>query len=101
MFFSLPEEIIRYIYEFDTTYRDIFNEILKEIEYLQIYQYKNLFYIYDKEDEILYLTDSLKNPSWISTSYMISFSYLKEIVEKKRLIPLKDKLEYDIRNYLF
>ena len=101
MFFSLPEEIIRYIYEFDNTYRDIFNEILKEIEYIQIYQYKNLFYIYDKEDEILYLTDSLKIPSWISTSYMISFSYLKEIVEKKRLIRLKDKLEYDIRNYLF
>lgn len=101
MFFSLPEEIIRYIYEFDNTYRDIFNEILKDIEYIQIYQYKNLFYIYDKEDEILYLTDSLKIPSWISTSYMISFSYLKEIVEKKRLIRLKDKLEYDIRNYLF
>ena len=101
MFFSLPEEILRYIYEFDNTYRNIFNEILKEIEYIQIYQYKNLFYIYDKEDEILYLTDSLKIPSWISTSYMISFSYLKEIVEKKRLIRLKDKLEYDIRNYLF
>jgi len=101
MFFSLPEEILRYIYEFDNTYRNIFNEILKEIEYIQIYQYKNLFYIYDKEDEILYLTDSLKIPSWISTSYMISLSYVKEIIEKKRLIRLKDKLEYDIRNYLF
>ena len=101
MFFSLPEEIKKHIYEFDTTYRDIFNEILKEIEYIQVYQYKNLFYIYDKVDEILYLTDSLKIPSWISISYMISLSYVKEIIEKKRLIRLKDKLGYDIRNYLF
>lgn len=101
MFYSLPEEIKKYIYEFDGTYRDIFNEIVKEIERLQVYQYKNLFYIYDKVDEILYLTDSLKSPSWISTSYTISLSHVKEIIEKKKLIRLKDKLEYDIRNYLF
>ena len=101
MFFSLPEEIKKHIYEFDTTYRDIFNEIVKDIEYIQIYQYKNLFYIYDKVDEILYLTDSLKSPSWISTSYTISLSHVKEIIEKKKLIRLKDKLYYDIRNYLF
>lgn len=101
MFYSLPDEIKKHIYEFDRTYRDIFNEIVKEIERLQVYQYKNLFYIYDKVDEILYLTDSLKIPSWISTSYMISLSYVKEIIEKKRLIRLKDRLEYDIKNYLF
>lgn len=101
MFFLLPEDIIRYIYEFDKTYRDIFNEIVKEIKYIQIYQYKNLFYIYDKEEEILYLTDSLKIPSWISTSYMIPLSYFKNIIEKKRLTRINDKLEFDIKNYLF
>jgi len=30
-FFDLPNDIIKHIYEFDSTYKDIFNLIIKEI----------------------------------------------------------------------
>lgn len=101
MFFSLPEEIIRYIYEFDNTYHEIFKNVLKDIEILQIYKFKNLYYIYNKEEEILYLTDNLKIPSFISTSYMIQLPYFKNIIRMKKLVRINEKLEFDIKNFLF
>ena len=102
MFFSLPQEIIQYIYEFDNTYHEIYKQVLKEIEIFQIYIYKNeIYYIYDKEEEILYTTDSLRNPTWICSSFHIQKDYFKEIIKKKRLIRSNYKLEYDIRNYRF
>ena len=36
MFYSLPEEIKKYIYEFDGTYRDIFNEIVSYSDILNL-----------------------------------------------------------------
>ena len=102
MFFSLPREIIQHIYEFDNTYHEIFKKILDDIDILQIYLYKNeIYYIYDKNEEILYTTDSLKNPSWICSSFHIHKDGFNEIIRSKKLIRSKQKLDYDIQNYYF
>ena len=37
--YQLPEDIIRYIYEYDNTYREIFNNVL--LSRYEIYQNKN------------------------------------------------------------
>ena len=102
MFFSLPDEIIRYIYEYDNTYHEIFKKVLKDIEIFHIYLYRDeIYYIYDKEKEILYTTDSLRNPTWICSSFRMKSISFKKLIRKKELIRSKYKLEYDIRNYSF
>lgn len=102
MFFELPEEILREIYSFDSTYREIFNTILSEIEQYQIYKdYKN-YYIYDCKSDILYSTDSLESPSWICSSFRISKEQMKDIVQRKKLTRSKhEKLQYDIHSFQF
>lgn len=102
MFFELPEEILREIYSFDSTYKIIFDTILSEIVQYQIYKNHRIYYIYDRKSDILYSTDSLEYPSWICSSFHISKEQIKDIVQRKKLKRNKnEKLEYDIQNFQF
>lgn len=106
MFFNLPEEIIRYIYEFDNTYREIFQECLQYLTKFCIYKSQNknlkLYYVYNPESKVLHMTNDLKNPVYICSSFGVEEKQLKHLLihySMKRRYDIK--LEYDIENYLF
>ena len=106
MFVDLPEEIIRYIYEFDNTYREIFNECLEYITKFYIYKSQNkglkLYYVYNRESRVLHMTNDLKNPVYICSSFGVEEKQLSHLLihySMKRRYDIK--LEYDIENYLF
>ena len=67
--YQLPEELIRYIYEYDTTYREIFNKVLNSR--YEIYQNKNTknYFVFDLFSGKSFTTDSLKNPTWKTTHH--------------------------------
>lgn len=111
--YHLPEELVRYIYEFDNTYREIFNEVLKSR--YEIYQKKDTksFLVFDEFSGRSFITDSLQNPTWKTTHHTHknkntkgdSDLYLENFKTKmKTLYPLQkvsDNLQYDIHESLF
>ena len=102
MFFTLPDEIIRLIYSFDSTYKIIFDKVLEGIERFQIYQNDSFYYIYDRNLQTMHSTDSLVNPKWICTSFHISKKRMERTIRDNHLFRnRKDSLEYDIDQYEF
>jgi len=103
--FHLPKEIIKEIYEFDNTYREIFNTVLENISQYQIFDYitptKQYYYIYDNHKDISHITDNLINPTWISTDYTITKNKLKAMIKNNLIVKTHKKLEYDIENFNF
>jgi hypothetical protein len=67
--YHLPEDLIRYIYEYDITYREIFNKVL-DSRY-EIYQTKNTgnYFIFDLFSGKSFTTDSLNKPTWKTTHH--------------------------------
>lgn len=105
MYDKLPNEIISYIYEYDSTYYPIMRECFKYISKYKIYTHDNIitiFYIYNPEDLNLHMTDSIDNPSYICTSFQIKYDQFENI---KKIYNLKRKfnffLKFDINNYFF
>ena len=105
MFQYLPHELIVLIYEYDTTYREIFNKCMKQINKFWIYKCRGvstIYYIYNPEKLILHVTDNLKKPSYICTSFGVSKTELQTIKNTHHLRRgFNYSLEYDIEEYLF
>ena len=102
--YHLPEELIRYIYEFDNTYIEYFNECLTYICKFRIYHSEslNVYYIYNPENNILHMTNNLKKPNYICSSFGIPYEKFKELLNMtdiKRDYNLK--LEYNVELFLF
>jgi hypothetical protein len=102
MFFDLPYEIIRLIYDFDCTYKIQFDKVLEEIIRYKIYQDSSMYFIYDQYLQTLHCTDSLVNPKWICSRFHVTKNKMEETVQDKNLLrKKKDLLQYDIQNYEF
>jgi hypothetical protein len=107
MFFDLPEELLRLIYEFDSTYNEIFDKTLQQIKQYYIYENtvdpnNSFFMVYDVRNKISYLTDSLNIPSWISISYRMSKNDIQQMIMTKNLSYNRNAfLDYDITIYEF
>lgn len=107
MFYQLPEDLIRLIYEFDPTYHEVFDEVLKEVKRYYIYESiiqtdDSYFLVYDFRNKTSYLTDSLEVPSWISISYRVSKQDLQQMIMRKNLYYNRSaSLQYDIAIYEF
>lgn len=103
--FHLPKELIIEIFEYDNTYREIFNIVLESIKQYQIFNYitptNQYFYIYDNRNNISHLTNDLENPHWISTDYTINKKKLEKMIKDKIITKTNKKLEYDITNFNF
>lgn len=103
--FHLPKEIIKEIYEFDNTYREIFDTVLENISQYQIFDYitptTHYYYIYDNHKDISHITNDLINPNWISTDYTITKNKLKAMIKNNLIVKTHKKLEYDIENFNF
>jgi len=104
MFSRLPEEIISYIYEFDSTYHENMKECLKYIQKYEIYSFTNSYYIYDPEIDTLHMTDSIESPSYICSSFEINrdiFSRIKKKHNLKRKFNLFLKYNFDNFSFYF
>jgi len=102
--FHLPDDIIRYIYEFDNTYRNVFDECLQCITMNQIYKsrLRNLYYVYIEDKNVLHMTNDIKKPSYICSSFNIRKSDLDDLLRRYQMERKYNiKLEYDIENYIF
>ena len=67
--YHLPYELQTMIYEFDSTYKEKFDQVLQS-EY-QIFKVENqkLYFIFDYFTEHTYTTNCLKNPTFLTTTY--------------------------------
>lgn len=102
MFYDLPIEIITEIYEFDNTYKCIFDKVIEDIQQYKIYESKDVYYVYDTQCDIMYCTDSLSRPTWICSSFHVTKEQMKDIILRKKLVQNKTShLEYDIRDFQF
>lgn len=85
MFFDLPKEIIDYIYTFDSTYHEIYQNVIKEIIPYRVYQKENYILIVKKDDSIAHSTNSISNPSYICTHYLQTYNNIKQIIKFNHL----------------
>ena len=110
--FNLPEELVRYIYEFDNTYREVFTKVLHSRYEIYLMTDTKYFFIFDEFSGKSFLTNSLQNPTWkttIHTHKNIKKKYndlhLENYKSKmKTLYTLKkvsDNLQYDIHKPLY
>ena len=100
--FHLPVELIRIIYEYDSTCREKYNTILKELTKTKILTFLNkVFYVYDVKNGVLHMTDSLVYPCYICTSYNIGYFEFLKIKKKYNLIQVERELKFDIETYTF
>lgn len=106
MFYDLPIEIIRLIYEYDSTYHEIFARVVDEIR--QYYIYENLssenkiYLIYDAIHKKSYTTDSLEIPTWICISYRMTKLELSIAIASHNMFHNRHaSLTYDIASFEF
>lgn len=86
--YFLPYELQTMIYEYDSTYKEKFDEVLQSR--YEIFKVKNqkLYFIFDYFTEHTYTTNCLENPTFLTTT----FTFLKR---KKPDKPI----EYHICNF--
>lgn len=107
MFYRLPVELIRLIYEYDSTYHEVYAEVLQQIKQYHIYENSlfgehKMYLIYDQNNRKSYITDSLDNPTWISISYRITRQDIRQMVSTHNMFyNRRAKLEYDVTSYEF
>jgi len=90
MFFHLPREIIHYIYLFDSTYHEIYKNVLKDIIPYQVFYRDNYILILKKDESIAHSTNCLENPSYICTHYLQNYNNMKQIIDTNHLKPTKE-----------
>ena len=106
MYKILPSELVNYIYEFDPTYRDIFQKSLNQInKRTQIYMFQGVsmvYYLYDKDSQCLHMCNSIKIPSYVCTSFGINEEQMDIIIKTHHLKHLFEKrVEFDIEAQVF
>jgi hypothetical protein len=108
--FHLPEEIIRLIYEYDNTYKEIFDKVLHSR--FDIYRNENNSYlIFDNFSGKSFITDSLKTPTWKTTHHthkkkekndtLYMENFRKKMMNYYQLEKVSEILEYDIYESLY
>lgn len=101
---KLPHEICSHIYEYDTTYREIMNTIIKEIPTYKYFTFQNemnekFFYVYCPKSFSFHMTNSLESPSFISSCYNINYIKLRKLVEFHNIQEINNvSVNYDIEN---
>jgi hypothetical protein len=111
--FHLPEEIIQYIYEFDNTYRQVFDRVLHSR--YQIFQNKKTksYFIFDQFSGKAFVTDSLENPTWKTTHHthrrkntkgdknLLLENFKTKMIDMYELEKVDEILKYNIHEKIF
>jgi len=111
---NLPDDLIHYIYEFDNTYKLIFDNVLQSRFEIYKHKKKNIFFIFDHFSALVFSTDSLSYPTWKTThhthrnkkkinDFRYFDNYKKYILLKfdNLFVQVNDTLQYDIHNITF
>ncbi len=102
--FDLPDEIISYIYEYDSTYFEKMNRIIEEIPTYKYFTFKNhndilFYYVYCPKSFSFHMTNSLESPSFICSNYFVNYIKLRKLVAFYNLKEDKSlSVSYDIEN---
>lgn len=91
--YFLPQELQTIIYEFDSTYKEKFDDVLKSRYEIFKVKEQNLYFIFDYFTEHTYTTNCLQQPSYLTTT----FTFLKR---KKPNKPIEYHI-YNFKNFLF
>tara|TARA_B100001248_G_scaffold261016_1_gene250878 strand:+ start:1342 stop:1740 length:399 start_codon:yes stop_codon:yes gene_type:complete len=108
--YHLPEDIIRYIYEFDNTYKLIFDKVLHSR--YEIYKNKktNNYFIFDEFTGNSFVTNSLINPTWKTKHHTHKKSqdnnlhidnFKKKMILLYELEKISEILQYNIHENLY
>ena len=109
--YHLPEDIIRYIYEFDNTYKIIFDKVLHSR--YEIYKNKITYnyIIFDNFTGNSFVTDSLTNPTWKTKHHTHKISqknnglfidnFKKKMMSLYELQKVDEVLKYNIHESLY
>jgi hypothetical protein len=105
MYSKLPQEIITYIYEFDPTYRLQMNKCLEYITPYWMFKVQGvsvIYYIYNPCTFTLHMTNSVKNPSYICSSFGIDQKQIQTLIQTHKMKRVYNiKLEFDIEIHTF
>lgn len=85
MFFELPKEIIDYIYLFDSTYHEVFRNVLRDLIPYNVYEKENYILIVKKDETIAHSTNSITKPVYICTHYLENYNNMKSIIQQNDL----------------
>ena len=112
--YQLPHELQCLIYEYDSTYHDLFKKVLKSR--YEIYEEENgkFYFIFDYFSENSYSTDCLKKPTYLGTihtflkrkknhknqKYHLEV-FKKNILEKYKFKRIYDSIHFDLNNIDF
>ena len=93
MFNGLPNEIITIIYEFDPTFKELFNFVLQDLRKVRLSLFNDVAcYIFDPIAQCIHMTNDFNNPYYICTSYDINYLTYLKIKKKFGLIELDNNL---------
>ena len=111
--YQLPEDIIRYIYEYDNTYREIYSNVL--LSRYEIYQNKKTknYFVFDFFSGKSFSTDSLTKPTWKTTHHtyksketnanqdLFLDNFKMKMINTYPLERVYENLQYDIQESLY
>lgn len=112
--FHLPHELQCLIFEFDSTYKEIFDKVLQSRFSIYKSPSKNLYFIFDCFTEKTYTTNSLSKPTFLCTTFTYLKrhrkhrlpeyhleTYKKKILKKYNVEKVNEKIEFDLENIEF
>ncbi len=99
MFHELPQEIISMIYEFDPTFKNLFDIVLQDLTRVRLSTFNDFaYYIFDPNSQCLHMTNDVNNPYYICTSYEINYFKYLEIKKMAGLIEIEPDSNSDINS---
>lgn len=104
LFFNLPNEIQRLIYEFDSTYHDVFREVLTDLSRYIVYRVHSeipKYIVYDKWKNTCWKTDSLEDPLWIIYYHFPPNDFLANMMDKNELCIISNPSSFPCDNFMF
>jgi hypothetical protein len=112
--YKLPHELQCLIYEYDSTYHDIFQKVLQSRYEIYEEENKRFYFIFDYFSENSFSTDSLKEPTYLgvvhtflkrkkkhnNNDYQLE-NFKKNILEKYKCKRVYDIIHFDLNNIDF
>ncbi len=98
-FYDLPVDLQRYIYEFDSTYHNLYRALLPQLRRYRVFEYvyeENLYLVYDKWTQFMWKTNSLETPHWIICYHYPPIDFLSKEIENEII----SEIEYSGKNFI-
>lgn len=119
LFYNLPSELQSYIYEYDSTFRNVFKKVLKEIKRYRVFRFVNDeiiytinyegtgewitqdtnnfgYFVFDKWTTTYWKTNSLAQPHWIICYHYPPLDFLQDKIQNG----IVEEIEYEGQGFV-